>query len=182
MQLIRIVIVTLAFLISAGFISKALADDAARLTEMDNKQLDILIKRVDKNAEGSEGNWRFNVQGHTVMVITDENANRMRIITPIADMKGLDERRLLRLMQANFDSALDARYSVAKDVLWSAFIHPLKPLTDKEFLSALGQVVNLAATYGTTYTSGLLIFQGGDSGELQRKALIDDLIRKGLAI
>ncbi len=31
-------------------------------------------------------------------------------------------------MQANFDTALDARYAIAKGALWSTFIHPLSDL------------------------------------------------------
>jgi len=38
-------------------------------------------------------------------------------------------------MQANFDSALDARYAIAKGKLWSAFIHPLSELNEEQFFS-----------------------------------------------
>ena len=73
------------------------------------------------------------------------------------------------MMQANFDSALDARYAVAKGVLWSAYLHPLSTLKADDFVSGLAQVVNLAATYGSTYSSGALTFGGGDSSELINK-------------
>jgi len=83
----------------------------------------------------------------------------------------------------NFDSALDARYAIAKGVVWGTYIHPLAVLEEKEFISGVGQVVNLALTFGTSYSSGALIFQGGDSQELQqRRQLIDDLLKKGLEI
>ncbi len=85
-------------------------------------------------------------------------------------------------MQANFDTALDARYAIAKATLWSTFIHPLRSLDDEALLKGLGQVVNLANTFGSTYSSGLLIFGGGDSRGIQEKELIDHLIKKGLAI
>jgi len=85
-------------------------------------------------------------------------------------------------LQANFDSALDARYAVANGVLWSAYIHPLSSLQDKQFLEAVGQVVNLTSTFGSSYSSGALIFNGGDSKEIQRRDLIDKLIEKGMAI
>ena len=52
----------------------------------------------------------------------------------------------------------------------------------KALLKGLGQVVNLANTFGSTYSSGLLIFGGGDSRGIQEKELIDHLIKKGLAI
>jgi len=146
---------------------------------MDNKRLEALIKRVDESAQGQRGFWRFIVEGREVSVITDEKADRMRIIVPIAPAEQLSKERLTRMMQANFDSALDSRYSIAKGVLWAAFIHPLSALDDEEFLSGLGQSVNLALTYGQTYSSGAISFGGGDSQALRRRELIDELLRKG---
>jgi hypothetical protein len=136
---------------------------------MDNQRLQVLIEGVAKDIEGQPGYWRFSIHDFAASVITDEKADRMRIIVPVAEVERIDQARLLRLMQANFDSALDARYSVAKGVLWSAFIHPLSELSDRQFLDGLAQTVNLAATYGSTYTSGALIFGGGDSQGEQNK-------------
>ena len=150
--------------------------------DMTNQRLGELIKRIDEQAKGQTGYWEFTVEGQVIRVITDEKADRMRIIAPIVRSDELDKSGLYRLMQANFDSALDARYSIAKGVLWSTYIHPLSPLSDREFLTAVGQVVNLVATYGTSYSSGALVFQGGDSRELQRRKVIDRLLEKGLAI
>lgn len=149
---------------------------------MNNARLDKLIRRLDNNPEGRLGFWKFTIEGRQVNVITDEKADRMRIISPIAKSEELERDRLYRLMQANFDSALDARYSVAQNILWSTFIHPLSSLEDKEFLSALGQVLNLASTYGSSYSSGALVFRGGDSEELRQRELIDKLMKKGLDI
>ena len=66
--------------------------------------------------------------------------------------------------------------------MWSAYIHPLAALDDEEFLAGVGQTVNLALTYGESYSSGALVFGGGDSNDLQRRELIDELLRKGLSI
>ena len=136
---------------------------------MDNQQLQKLIERVAGNVEGEPGFWQFDLQGFQTTVITDEKADRMRIIVPVAAIADVDNDHLFRIMQANFDSALDARYSIAKEVLWSAFIHPLSALSDHQFVDALAQTVNLAATYGTTYSSGALIFSQGDSQGEQNK-------------
>jgi len=146
---------------------------------MNNQRLGELIKRIDESAQGTPGFWRFIVEGREVSVITSEEANRMRIIVPIAPATKLSNEKLVRMMQANFDSALDARYSIAKDIVWAAFIHPLRELGDEEFLSGIGQAVNLALTYGDGYSSGALIFGGGDSQSLRRRELIDELLRKG---
>ena len=149
---------------------------------MNNQRLGELIKRIDSKVEGKPGYWEFRVEGQVIWVITDEKADRMRIIAPITKSEELDKQQLYRLLQANFDSALDARYSIAKGVIWSAYIHPLSPLTDKEFLEGVGQVVNLVTTYGTSYSSGALIFEGGDNDNIQRRKVIDDLLEKGLEV
>jgi hypothetical protein len=75
------------------------------------------------------------------------------------------------MMQANFDSALDARYAIAEGRLWAVYIHPLSPLRDEQLISGVGQVVNAALTYGTLYTSGAGQFGRGDSAGEQRRLL-----------
>lgn len=136
---------------------------------MDNARLQALIKGIATDIEGQPGYWRFNIESFPVSVITDEKADRMRIIVPVAEVGAMGTERLLRLMQANFDSALDARYSIAQGLLWSTFIHPLSALSDRQFIDGLAQTVNLAATYGGSYSSGALIFRGGDSQGEQDK-------------
>jgi hypothetical protein len=150
---------------------------------MDNNRLEVLIKRLDPQATGQPGFWQLKVDDYRISVITDQKADRMRIVVPVARANDLERDRLYRLLQANFDSALDARYAVAKGAVWSTFIHPLAALDDKEFIFGLGQVVNLAITYGGSFSSGALIFKGGDSRELEkRRQLIDRLLEKGLRI
>lgn len=141
-------------------------------------RLDAIIRALDPEAQSNGSAWQFVVAGVTVLVVTDEAADRMRAITPVRKAEEVSPEELTRLMQANFDSALDARYALAKGVLWSAFIHPLRPLEKDQLISGIGQVVNLAQSYGTLYSGGALQYGGGDSGALQR-ALIDDLLKKG---
>ena len=138
---------------------------------MNNARLDAIIRRVDAGAEGEPGFWRFTVAEREVLVITDENANRMRIISGVAEFNDVNTEQLVRMMQANFDSALDARYAVARGVLWSVFLHPLATLDERDFVSGIAQVVNLAATFGSTFSSGALTFGGGDSRDLIRELL-----------
>jgi len=149
---------------------------------MTNERLDILIRRLDDQPQGRNGFWTFKISNLSISVITDEEANRMRIIIPIIEMENIDNDQLHRVMQANFDSALDARYAIAKNILWSAYIHPLTSLSDEEFLNGLGQTVNLVTNYGGSYSSGLLTFGGGDSQALKDRQLINELLEKGNAI
>ena len=139
-------IATLWCLFTCG---SALAED------MSNARIAELLERLELDIEGADGVWRFIVQGVEVTIITDENADRMRIISPVVDAESLDNDQYKRIMQANFDTALDARYAIAKSYLWSAFIHPLSPLTDRQFIEGIGQVVNLVTTFGTTSWIGL---------------------------
>lgn len=151
-------------------------------TAMNNQRLDALIRHLDDKTEGQLGRWSFAIEGVGVQVVTDENANRMRIMSPILKTENLTAETLYRLMQANFDTTLDARYAIANGILWSTYIHPLQSLSDEEFLIGLGQTVNTVITYGSTYTSGLLSFQGGDSQIILRRDLIEKLKNKGKEI
>ena len=82
----------------------------------------------------------------------------MRFIAPIAQADKLSEEHITRSMEANFHTALDARYAISDGVLWSCFIHPLKELAEDQALDALKQVYSCAKTFGTTYSGGSLSF------------------------
>jgi len=169
------------FCILAVFVQSGFAQDLPDAS-MNNQRLDELIRHLDSNAEGKLGYWTFTIENVSVQVVTDENANRMRIVSPIIKAHNLDQDALHRLMQANFDTVLDARYAIANGILWSTFLHPLESLDDEGFLIGLGQTVNAVITYGSTYSSGLLSFQGGDSQTILRRDLIKKLKRKGKEI
>ncbi len=128
---------------------------------MDNDRLRQLItETATKMIEDQPGFWKFEFDGALVFVMTDQSHNRMRIMTPVAEVSDISESGMLVLMRANFDRALDARYCVNEETLWSAFIHPLQQLGNQQFLDALGQVVTLARNYGTSFSSGNLLFGG----------------------
>jgi len=137
-----------------------------------------IIKTIDEQAEVRGSAIRLTIAEVKVTVITDPKNNRMRAFVPIQSLDGVNQQLLYRLLQANFDSALDARYAIAKEHILSVFIHPMKQLDKKQFIEGLGQVVNLVKTYGTAFTSGGMTFGGGDSRNLHRK-LIDELLKKG---
>lgn len=143
------------------------------------ERLDAMIRRVDEAAERQGNIWQLTVEGVSVNIITDTNADRMRIVTGVIEADKLTAESMARLLQANFDTALDARYAIAQNILWGTFIHPLSSLGDAEFLSGLGQTVNLVFTFGTTYSSGAFSFGGGDSNDIIRRELIDRLLKDG---
>ncbi len=136
---------------------------------MNNQTIQEEIEKCDANPKRQGPVWDFVVEDHQVIVITDTNADRMRIMSPIAETEKLSPELLVRSLQANFDSALDARYAIAHDTLWSVFIHPLGSLTEHDFRSGIAQVVTAARTYGTSFSSGALLFGGGDSQNIQEQ-------------
>jgi hypothetical protein len=131
---------------------------------MSNKRMEQIIKKEASEVKGQPGNWQMIYGQRLVLIITDEKNNRMRIFTPVVAETELKEGQLKKMLEANFHSALDAKYSLYEDYVISAFIHPLKELTDDQFVDAMRQVVTLADTFGTTYSSTDLIF-GGDNTE-----------------
>ncbi|MGI9515391.1 MAG: hypothetical protein ACR2OL_21020 [Anderseniella sp.] len=151
---------------------------------MTTKRMGEIIKRLDPKAKAAANAnaWQFHVEEVPVVVVTDAGNNRMRIMIALKKAETMSAEELLRLSQANFDTALDARYAIAKGLLWATFIHPLSELHDKQFIAGIGQTVNAAKSYGTTYSSGLLSFGGGDSRGIIQRDLIDKLIKKGQEI
>lgn len=130
-----------------------------------------IVATLDAEALITPQGMSLTIGNVPVVIVTDLRANRMRILVPVASTSGLSDKDLMRLMQANFDTALDARYAVANDRLWSVFVHPLAQLERAQFVSGLAQTVTLARNYGSTYASGGVMFGGGDSGDLFRELL-----------
>ena len=166
------------FLLIGLTAQQAEADEGDR-PSMTTERLDALVRAVDPEATREDNLWSLRIEERPVTVVADPDADRMRIVVPIAEAAALDASLLYRVLQANFDSTIDARYAIARGALWGAFIHPLRSLTDDDFLSGLGQVINIASSFGTTYSSGLLTFGPGDSAEILRRQLIEELLKKG---
>ncbi len=141
-------------------------------------QMDEVIKALDAKAERTGNRWQFTFEERVMLVVTDTSAARMRIITPIALIEDLPEDAMQRLMQANFDTALDARYAVAQNLVWGVFLHPLDTLTIRDFASGIFQTHSVGETFGTTFSSGAVSYGGGDSNaiyERQLKDLLEEL-------
>ncbi|WP_291729786.1 hypothetical protein [Leisingera sp. F5] len=145
---------------------------------MTYERLGRILFALDENAQPAGTGFQLSISGVPVLIVTDQAADRMRAMVPLRPAEGLTAEDMMRMMQANFDTALDARYAVAKGRLWAVFIHPLSPLEKDQLISSLGQTVNIARTYGTLYTGGALQFGGGDSPGIQRQ-LIEELLEKG---
>ena len=126
---------------------------------MTNERLgEIIREHADTVHQDEASYWQFDYFGFQLIAVTDSSSNRMRIMSPISALDGLDEALLLECLAANFDRALDARYATSQGLLWSAFIHTLAELSDDQVVAAINQVARLSATFGTTFTSSDLSF------------------------
>ena len=151
------------FIFFIFIVSDLAAQESEPVNPMTNQRMGEILRSNSSEVKGNSGNWEAYVGNRTVYVITDESHNRMRIISPIIKTDKLSDKELMLLLEANFDRALDAKYSVYQDVVWATFTHPLQELTAEQFVDALHQVVNLVNNYGTSFSSMDLIF-GGDDG------------------
>ena len=152
--------------------------EAPSETGMTMARLAEILMAIDEETRAQGNVMELTIDDVPVLVIADPVADRMRAMVPIRAADGLDPEELMRLMQANFDSALDARYAVARGRLWGVFIHPLSPLEKDQLLSGLAQTVGVAQTYGTLYSGGASVFGGGDSNGIYRD-LFERLQKKG---
>jgi hypothetical protein len=127
-------------------------------------ELKAVLEAEAQEMEGGDGAWEFSLDGVRIACLTDTHFDRMRLIAPIVRVEDLEDGQRDAMLDANFHTALDARYAFSDGIVYSAFIHPLSPLTEDELSAALGQVASLVHTFGAEYSSGMLMF-GPGSGE-----------------
>lgn len=129
-----------------------------RENQMSEKKMQSFVGEITEVIHAEKGYMYFKYQGLKVVLLSDEEHNRMRIISPITAYSKLAPKIKDHLMHSNFHKALDARYAVSEDTLYAAFIHPLSTLTQEDLESAMKQVANLTSSFGKTYSSGQLDF------------------------
>jgi len=126
--------------------------------KMSNKKLGKILTEVTDSISGTDGYWQASYKEMILIVITDENHNRMRMITPIAYVKDLDEENITKALEANFHSALDVKYAISDSLMWTVFIHPLKELSEDQIKDGISQLFYSAVTFGGSYSSTDLVF------------------------
>jgi hypothetical protein len=124
-------------------------------TQAMGKLLDSYVTEL----EGQPGFWRGVRNEVPVFVFSDDEHDRMRIMAPIGVIEELDSDLLHVLLQANYDRALDARYAMRGNELWSVVVHPLATLATDDLPSLFDQVVLLVKNTGTTFQSTELLFR-----------------------
>ncbi len=128
---------------------------------MTNQIMGRILKEKVEHMEGVPGNWQMLYQDRLVFILTDETNNRMRIFTPFIEIDSLQAGEADKLLEANFHSALDAKYCFFEGLAMSVYTHPLRELTKEQFEDALLQVVTLAHTFRGSFSSTDLIFSPG---------------------
>jgi hypothetical protein len=126
------------------------------------EELLALLERTVEDFRASPTHWQFAHQDIPMACLVDANFDRMRFIAPITETADLDDASKEAVLEANFHTALDARYASSNGLLFAAFIHPLGSLDERLARSALDQVASLVLTFGNQYTSGSLEFVGPD--------------------
>lgn len=169
----------LALILAAGLVQAQAAEDALPEALQDGPMTAARVAAIstalDPSAQVRGNGVELTLFDVPVLIVTDPVADRMRAMVPIRNASGMSAEELARAMQANFDTALDARYAISRGRLWAVFIHPLSPLERDQLISGIGQTVNIALTYGGAYSGGAMSSGGGDSGAL----LLEELLKRG---
>lgn len=118
-----------------------------------------LLESYVTDLEGQPGFWRGARNEVPVFVFSDDEHDRMRIMAPIGVVEELDPDLLHVLLQANYDRALDARYAMRGNELWSVVVHPLATLATDDLPSLFDQVVLLVKNTGSSFASTELVFR-----------------------
>ena len=133
---------------------------------MTTQAMGKLLESYLTELEGQPGFWRGVRNDIPVFVFSDDENDRMRIMSPIGVVEELDADLLHVLLQANYDRALDARYAMRGQELWSVVVHPLATLATDDLPSLFDQVVALAKNTGSTFASTELVFRSFPGDEI----------------
>lgn len=131
---------------------------------MNNRDIDEffddagLTHLVERSEHPPNVIWQFQGLGFPMFIQTQESADRMRIVVFIAEAQGLGVQDLGRLLEANYHTALDARYALTDGNVVSVFLHSFEELSIVGFVSGLYQVMQCAETCGTTFSGGTMVF------------------------
>lgn len=118
-----------------------------------------LLESYLTDLDGQPGFWRGERDEVPVFVFCDDSHDRMRIMAPIGVLEELDPDLMHVLLQANYDRALDARYAMRGNELWSVVVHPLATLATDDVPSLFDQVTMLVKNTGSTFASTELVFR-----------------------
>ncbi len=85
-------------------------------------------------------------------------------MAPVVTADAVGESEMRILLEANYASALDAKYAMQDGVVWSLFNRPLAGLDREIFIDGANQVVTLKENFGSSYRSTDLTFGQPEGG------------------
>ena len=141
----------------------------SKAQSMTNETLGDIITTASDSVQGTNGRWQFSIKETLLICLTDSTNNRMRIISPIMDSYKLTDELKTLSLSANFHTALDVKYAISDDILWSVFTHPLRELSEEQVESAISQVYYANINFGTSFASTSLIFPGRQKRDSEEK-------------
>ena len=133
---------------------------------------DRLHSVIQKNADEVKRNanqWQFTIDDQVLICIADANADRMRIIAPVAKVDQISETQMKNALVANFHTALDVKYAISDNLIWSVYLHPLQALSEDQLDSAISQTYRAAITFGDTYQSTDMVFPAAQREDRSRR-------------
>lgn len=129
---------------------------------MTHADINAALRKLVEGFQDREGLWSLQYGDLPLHVVTDVPADRIRVFSPVVDADVSDAAFLFRLLRANFETALDARYCIWRGTLYAAFMHTLSTLDEAAFVDGMEQVVTLVRNTGDTFASTGLRFGGGE--------------------
>lgn len=135
---------------------------------MSQEYMEGFVAAVTDVESYQPGYLQFLYKSVRMALISDATHDRMRIVAPIIAVEDVTAEQLHISLESNYQQALDARYASSNGLLFSAYVHPISPLTEDQLMSAIRQVATLAITFGEDYTSGELEFSPA-SGDEQKE-------------
>jgi hypothetical protein len=127
----------------------------------DRATLEQWIRQIGELAESKpdpSDAWECVVDGANLIFICHELDDRMRVMLLIGDARTANMATFGKMLEANFDRALDAKYTISHGQIWAVFMHPLSSLEHKLFFDGVRQVVSLGQNFGSTFAGGDIRF------------------------
>lgn len=118
-----------------------------------NKLSEIIHAVSDSVITNGNPELKFIFKQTPFICVADDANNRMRIMSPITTSSDLTDELKTTLLNANFDAALDVKYAIANNMVWSVYMHPLKELNEEQVLNAITQVYFSNTSFGHTFSS-----------------------------
>ena len=151
---------------------------------MNRQELEDYLKEASTSFRHlTEEAWALEMQGVPLQAYLNVAKDRMRLMAAVSMGDDVPPARALHLLRTGFHS--DARYGIYGDTLYAVFVHSLSSLCKSDLRVGLGQVTELALSFGTDYSGGLMQFQwprpspeDAQRGGVRRRT--EDAVRKSV--